>query len=56
MLDSAVPVATPIRVAPPADTRSPEPARDDAADLQIPEVRALSAFVQRCLAPVPTLQ
>jgi len=25
-------------------------------DVQIPDVRALSAFVQRCLAPVPTLQ
>jgi len=25
-------------------------------DLQIPDVHALSAFVQRCLAPVPTLQ
>jgi len=25
-------------------------------DVQIPDVRALSAFVQQCLAPVPTLQ
>ena len=25
-------------------------------DVQIPDVRALSAFVQRCLSPVPTLQ
>ncbi len=25
-------------------------------DVQIPDVRALSVFVQRCLAPVPTLQ
>lgn len=25
-------------------------------EVQIPDVRALSAFVQQCLAPVPTLQ
>ena len=28
----------------------------DRRDVQIPDVRALSAFVQQCLAPVPTLQ
>ncbi len=60
MLDAALPVTTPISVGRASSRLAPASviafAEKGRRDVQIPNACALSAFVQRCLAPVSTLR